>query len=255
MPIRLVLPLLAVGVLSAQTPVVDCVVQNAQTGDLVAYFGYKLNPTSVTIPLGNSNAQLGGMLIGAVPTTFAATAEHVLFAVRFHAPTTVSWTLNTNTATADSTMLASPACQLPVTQPSTPYVGPPRCWDLGATNKCDPADDVDGDGYCTILDCVGPPGAQGAGGTIGTQGIQGPVGPAGAPPVFQTISASPGRANATASCSTTQFLVTGGGSCSVPNQMGLGRVATSAASAAGNGWSVSCNAGQATAVAVCAAKP
>jgi hypothetical protein len=248
------LPLLAIGVVSAQTPVVDCVVQNAQTGDLVAYFGYMSNVTPVTIPPGNSNAQFGGLLIGTIPTTFASAAEHILFGVRFHSPTAVSWTLNTKTATADSSMVASPACQLPVGKPITQFLAQQRCWDLGATNKCDPADDVDGDGYCTILDCTGPRGAQGSTGTAGGQGIQGPTGPAGAVPMFQTISSTPGTANATASCSTTQFLVTGGGSCNVPNQPGLGRAANSAASTGGNGWSVSCNAGQATAVAVCANK-
>ena len=249
------LPLLAIGVVSAQTPVVDCVVQNAKTGDLVAYFGYTSNANPpVTIPPGNSNAQLGGILIGTVPTTFASTAEHILFAVRFHSPTIVSWTLNTKTATVDSTMVASPACQLAVGQPITQFLAVQRCWDHGATNTCDPGDDVDGDGYCTILDCIGPRGAQGSTGTTGSQGIQGPTGPAGAVPMFQTFSSTPGTANATVSCSPTQFLVTGGGSCNVPNQPGLGRVANSAASTPGNGWSVSCNAGQATAVAVCANK-
>jgi len=257
----LTLPLLAIGVVSAQTPVVDCVVQNAQTGDLVAYFGYTSNIPPVTIPPGNSNAQLGGALIGTVPTTFASTAEHILFAVRFQPPatvslppTSVSWTLNTKTATADSTMVASPACQLPVGQLITHFGAQRRCWDLGATNKSDPTDDVDGDGFCTILDCTGPRGAQGSTGTAGSQGMQGPPGPAGAVPMFQTFSSTPGTALATVSCSTTQFLVTGAGSCNVPNQPGLGRVASSAASPAGNGWSVSCNAGQATAVAVCANK-
>ena len=49
-------------------------------------------------------------------------------------------------------------------------------------------------------------------------------------------------------------LVTGGGTCTVPNVPGVGRLASSAASSNGTGWSVSCNEGQATAVAVCATK-
>jgi hypothetical protein len=152
-------------------------------------------------------------------------------------------------------MVTSPACQLPVGQQADPHSALPRCWDLGATGNCDTAADVDGDGYCTILDCTGPRGAQGTAGSTGARGNQGPAGPAGTVPVFQTVTSSPGTVNATASCATTQFLVTGGGSCDVPNQPGLGRVAASGASGGGNGWSVSCNAGQATAVAVCSAKP
>jgi hypothetical protein len=241
------------GAISAQVPVVDCVVQNSQTTELVAYFGYtsSVNPP-VTIPMGNSNMQTGGILVGAVPTTFAGTAEHTLFAVRFFPPTTVSWTLNSTTAIADSTMATK--CQTPVGQPITTFVALPHCWDLHANNTCDLSDDVDHDGYCTILDCTGPQGPQGAAGPAGTAGNQGPSGPAGAVPIFQTVTATPGAARATATCAATQFLVTGGGACDVPNLPGMGRVASSAASDAGDGWSVSCNAGQATAVAVCAAR-
>ncbi len=43
----------------AQTPVVDCVVQESDSGDLVAYFGYLSNTTPpVTIPLGPDNTIL-----------------------------------------------------------------------------------------------------------------------------------------------------------------------------------------------------
>jgi hypothetical protein len=41
----------------------------------------------------------------------------------------------------------------------------------------------------------------------------------------------------------------------VPNLPERGKVAISTASGDGNSWSVSCNAGQATTVAVCALKP
>ena|SRR5579884_3413444 len=247
------LSMLSGGALRAQIPVVDCVVQNTQTSELVAYFGYNSNANPpVTIPLGNSNAQMGGVLVGAIPTTFSSPMEHILFAVRFYAPTKVTWTLNTATATADSSMVS--ACQIPVGQQLTPAASQRRCWDTSANNTCDVAHDVDGDGYCTILDCIGPRGAQGSTGPPGNAGNQGAAGPAGTVPVFQVVTASPGTARATVSCATTQFLVTGGGTCDVPNLPGMGRVASSAASIAGNGWTVSCNTGQATAVAVCANK-
>jgi hypothetical protein len=247
------LAILTAGSVSAQVPAVDCVVQNQQTLELVAYFGYTGNAhPPVTIAPGGSNLLTGGFLVGSVPTTFGSPAEHILFAVKFFSPATVSWTLNGATATADASMVS--ACQVPVGKKITNYVAQQRCWDLLATNACDPSDDLDGDGYCTILDCRGPQGLPGVAGPPGSTGNQGPAGPTGAVPILQTVTSSPGAARAMASCSPTQFLVTGGGACDVPNLAGMGRLASSAAADNGNGWSVSCNAGQATAVAVCAAK-
>jgi hypothetical protein len=249
----LLLAILTAGAASAQVPVVDCVVQNPQTLELVAYFGYTGNAhPPVTIPDGGSNSLTGGFLLGSVPTTFGSPAEHILFAVKFSPTGNVRWILNGTPATADASMVS--ACQTPVGKKITNYVAQLRCWDLFASNTCDPSDDLDGDGYCTILDCRGPQGSLGAVGPQGNTGDQGPVGPTGAVPLLQTITSSPGAARATASCSSTQFLVTGGGSCDVPNLAGMGRLASSVAADDGNGWSVSCNAGQATAVAVCAAK-
>jgi len=249
----LLLAILTSGAVSAQVPVVDCVVQNPQTLELVAYFGYIGNAQPpVTIPPGGSNLLTGGFLLGSVPTTFGSPGEHILFAVKFFSPANVSWTLNAATATANASMVS--ACQLPVGKKIPRSLAGLRCWDLLGTNTCDPSDDRDGDGYCTILDCGGPQGLPGVTGLPGDTGNRGPAGPTGAVPILQTITSSPGAARATASCSSTQFLVTGGGACDVPNLAGMGRVASSVAADNGNGWSVSCNAGQATAVAVCAAK-
>jgi hypothetical protein len=56
-----------------------------------------------------------------------------------------------------------------------------------------------------------------------------------------------------APCDPTEVLVNGGGLYAVPNTNAIsGRLASSAPS--GSSWAVSCRAGQATAVALCAAK-
>jgi len=54
----------------------------------------------------------------------------------------------------------------------------------------------------------------------------------------------------TAACSTNEFVLTGGGGCTVPNSNTVqGRIASSGP--AGNGWQVTCSGGTATATAVC----
>src|SRR5437870_1249150 len=56
------------------------------------------------------------------------------------------------------------------------------CWDTNANHHCDVAtEDVNGDGSCTVQDCVGPQGPQGPQGIPGDPGLQGPQGDPGAP--------------------------------------------------------------------------
>ncbi|HLH17288.1 MAG TPA: hypothetical protein VKX45_08710 [Bryobacteraceae bacterium] len=270
---------LGAAVLQAQTPVIDCVVQNSQTGMYTAYFGYTGNGSGVTIPPGPANSvDATAILHGTLPTSFIGSAQHMLFSLTFAPGVTPAWHLNGSDAVA--TPGAVSGCQIAVGSGISAYAQL-RCWDRNQNQTCDASEDVDGDGFCTILDCAGAPGAQGppglpgtnstvpgpigptgpagpqgiagpAGptGSVGPVGPTGPAGPAGTAPVLQTVTAAPGAANAAANCAANQFLVTGGGTCTVPNLPGAGRIAASAPS--GNGWSVSCNAGQATAIAVCA---
>jgi hypothetical protein len=239
----------------AQIPVLDCAVLNPRTGQITAFFGYKSNTNAPTaIPFGASNFVDRGTVTGTIPVTFPRPSEQVLFSVTFFSGQTVAWHLNGQAATASAQSVASPACQSAVGT-TLPNYAARRCWDRRADNTCDIANDRDGDGYCTLLDCAGTPGSTGNQGLAGASGAKGLPGTPGTAPQFQTITSSPTAAIATASCGASQFLVTGGGSCTVPNLPGMGRVAASAASSDGNGWSVSCSAGQATAVAVCAQKP
>jgi hypothetical protein len=251
------LPLLTAALAHGQTPVVDCVVVNPATSNLVAYFGYVNNLNGpVTVPAGPGNTVTGLQIYGPVPTYFGSTAAHILFSVQFVPAATATWTLNGQTATATSSSVSSPPCQVAVGV-TLPAQSGARCWNTlaaqGGPTTCTAAEDADGDGFCTILDCTGPAGSGGPAGATGSQGPQGPSGSPATAPALKTYSSSPGTANATASCGANEFLVTGGGTCTVPNLANMGRIASSSPTANGSGWAVSCNAGQANAVAVCAA--
>jgi hypothetical protein len=69
-------------------------------------------------------------------------------------------------------------------------------------------------------------------------------------PQFRVVTNIASTISATASCNAREFLITGGGGCTVPNSNTVqGRVATSGPTT--NGWQVTCSGGTATAVAVC----
>src|SRR5205807_9297803 len=105
---------------------------------------------SVTIPLGTTNSIDHGTIIGSIATTFPNTAEHILFGVKFYPSVTVTWTLNSKTATAGLSGVQSPPCQLAVGQ-SLPLGAKDRCWNILSNGTgiqyCDQAEDIDGDGF------------------------------------------------------------------------------------------------------------
>jgi hypothetical protein len=69
-------------------------------------------------------------------------------------------------------------------------------------------------------------------------------------PQFRVVTNAAATIAATASCNVSEFVVTGGGSCTVPNSNTVqGRMASS--QPASNGWTVTCSGGTATAVVVC----
>lgn len=73
---------------------------------------------------------------------------------------------------------------------------------------------------------------------------------AGFTPQFRVVTNVAATITAAAACDATEFVVTGGGGCTVPNSNTVqGRVAASGP--ASNGWQVTCSGGTATAVAVC----
>ena len=92
---------------------------------------------------------------------------------------------------------------------------------------------------------TGPAGSTGPLGPLGLQGLQGPRGPAGVLPPIQMVNATNTQGSATALCSNQQVLLGGGGACS--------GAAPSSSLPNGSGWTVSCDTGEPTAVAVCVA--
>jgi len=69
-------------------------------------------------------------------------------------------------------------------------------------------------------------------------------------PQFRVVTNVSSTINATASCHETEFVITGGGACTVPNSNTVqGRIAASGPTT--NGWQITCSGGTATAVAVC----
>ena len=72
-------------------------------------------------------------------------------------------------------------------------------------------------------------------------------------PQFRVATLPSPGISATASCNLNEFVVTGGGTCTVPNVNTVqGRIASSVPSQ--NGWQVTCSGGTATAIAVCSLK-
>jgi hypothetical protein len=76
---------------------------------------------------------------------------------------------------------------------------------------------------------------------------------AGFTPAYRTVISTSSTISATAACAQNEFVITGGGTCTVPNNNTVqGRIASS--SPLTNGWQVTCSGGTATAVAICNAK-
>jgi hypothetical protein len=96
--------------------------------------------------------------------------------------------------------------------------------------------------YCSTCSCPpGPMGPDGPAGSQGPPGIAGVLGP------LRIVTVPSATAAAVASCVTGEVLLSGGASCSLSGAAGK-LVSTSAS---GLHWNVSCDGGQATAIAFC----
>jgi hypothetical protein len=213
-------------------PILDCVNFDQAANEVTAFFGYvNTNPGQLTIPVGAQNFFDPSPGFRGQPIMFDSGTVHHAFSATFllDVSASITWHLGGFTATASNDpTLYCPGAAVP---------GPPGP--------------------------EGPPGLQGQPGPQGPPGAQGPQGQTGPPGAtgstglvsISTITAPTTTATATASCGTGQVLISGGGSCTVPNSNSiLGRMA-SCGPAGNNSWTVSCSAGQATAIALCAAIP
>ena len=238
----------AAAALSAQTiyPIVTCVSLNPLNHLLEANFGY-VNSFSDSwfVPISSDNFMSPAPDDRGQTTFFQQGVVRNAFRTDFDPNSTLTWTVLGNSATASN----DPTMYCPVSGSAST-----ACWDTNGNGVCDPWEDVNGDGTCNALDCLGRAGPGGPPGPQGPQGATGPQGPAGASlqSAIQVVTNATASSTATASCQATQVLINGGGMCSVPNTNSIsGRMASSQPSGS-TGWAVSCSTGQATAVALCA---
>ncbi len=240
----------------SQTPVViplfDCWTQRplsdpASTDTVTLYYGYNNISASPVqtfiredyfIPFPNRRGQ---------PFVYQPGEHHKVFAFEAKlAETPTTWMLrDASLVVGRDQLLESNRCS-----------GNHNCWDGNNNGICDVAtEDTNGDGACTAQDCRG---LQGPRGDTGYPGLQGPTGPAGLTgpkgnpglaPQLRITSATSLTTTAAVACSTTEVLITGGGSCAVPNGTEA-RLASSIPDGA-NGWKVTCSSGRASAFAVC----
>lgn len=261
---RIVLLLLVTAaVAAAQTgvaPLLDCVVYNPAANELTAFFGYaNTSSGQVFIPYGASNFMNPPPGVQGQPATFLPGVTHKVFSatVMLSVSSSVSWTLAGTSATATNdpnnycTSAAVPGPPGP--QGPTGAAGP-----QGPTGPMGPQGSTGASGPQGPTGAMGPQGPAGPAGPqgkTGPTGAQGPAGPAGPPGLLSSIRVVtvPGTtATATALCKTGELLVSGGGACS-ENDDDNGRLSSSLP--AKSGWTVVCDKGRATAVALCATKP
>jgi len=232
---------------------------------MVAHFGYNNTCSGpVTLPAGDSNFFFPHDAFVGQPTVFEPGVHYRAFVYELPQFTVfqpeLTWFLDGNAGTAKNSNIMY--CQNPtsliwkgawsattfyyandvVSDHGSRWLAISSGVNLGVTP-------VEG-AYWTMLAAQGPQGLQGQQGPQGVQGPPGPAGPAG-PATISTITVPSASSTSTASCGAQQVLISGGGTCTVPNTNSIsGRLASSAPSA-NNSRTVLCSAGQATAVALC----
>jgi hypothetical protein len=249
-------------------PLLDCVNYNQAANEVTGYFGYaSTSPTSTIITFGFQNFFDPLPTVRGQPITYNSGVFHFAFSATFSldVSTSITWHLNGFTATASN----DPTLYCP-----SPYVVPGPPGPQGQTGAQGPTGAVGPQGPAGVAGpqgLAGAPGPQGLSGGPGPQGLagaagaqgktgpagaQGPAGPAGPPGLLSSIRVVtvPGTTGtATASCKTVELLVSGGGSCSGGDDDDKGRLTSSLP--AKSSWTVVCDKGRATAVALCATKP
>ena len=260
------------------TPFLTCVVPDPVTQTTTAYFGYEsFEPAIVTIVIGGDNRFIPGAPGQGQPQLFFPGYFEKAFRVTFPTTETLLWGFNGFVIAATNTSLRCPSVTLP------PPALPPG---TVALSYSQPLAAIGGQGGLTWTatsplpsGLILAPGGllsgtpqiagqfaftvQATDGITTTQRTYGMLigngvtisdaastRAPGFTPQFRVVTAITATITARASCDVTEFVISGGGACSVPNSNTvLGRVAASAPAA--NGWQVTCSGGTATAVAVC----
>jgi hypothetical protein len=281
---KLLIPVLLAGAALAQNfnirPFITCVNVDPATSAVTAYWGYEsFEPNIVQILVGQDNQF--------VPPP-ASQGQPVLFFPGYHEKAfrttvqgiAVEWSMLGNAVFASG---GSPRCAPTTVQPPLPLSLPPATvfvpysqqlaaigaqsgvtWSavgtppaglaLAANGVLSGAPQAAGQAQITVQATDGITASQrtyglliGSGTTIDdTVSTRAP----GFTPQFRVVTNIATTINATAACNATEFVITGGGGCTVPNSNTVqGRIAASGPIT--NGWQVTCSGGTATAVAVC----
>jgi Putative Ig domain len=262
------------------TPFLTCVVNDPVAAATTAYFGYEsFEQSIVTIPIGSDNRFIPDPPSRNQPTLFLPGYFEKAFRVTFPSSGQLFWSFNGFAIPVGS---SSPACPVSYPGPALPpgTISVPYSQQLSAIGG---QTGITWSALSTLpLGLTlsqngllsGTPLAAGQfsivvqagdGSTTDQRTYLLPIANAvmiddpvslrapGFTPEFRVAMNVSSSVNATVSCNLNEFVVTGGGACTIPNSNTiLGRVA--AMGPAANGWQVSCSGGTATAIAVCSLK-
>jgi len=281
--LRLLLPaFFATGAFAAfnVTSFLSCIVNDPVAGTITAYFGYEsFEPAAVTIPFGSDNRFVPPPANRSQPSLFLPGYHEKSFRVTYPVGSLLyifngaGITVNQHSPVCASTIALPPA--LPALPPATALV--PYSQRLTAIGG------LSAPSWSVIGNLPAGLGLSAEGVLAGTPQIAGPTSltvqatdgfttsqqsyslivgngvtisdaastrAPGFTPQFRVVTNVASGITATASCDTTEFVITGGGGCTVPNSNTVqGRIATSGP--ATNGWTVTCSGGAANAAAIC----
>ncbi len=255
------------------TPFLTCVTNDPGTATTTAYFGYESFEESVTtVPLGIGNRFLPPPTHRNQPAVFVPGYFEKAFRVTFPAPGEIFWFFNESATRAGSDSVPCSAAALPSVIVSLPYsqqltaIGghsgitwsPLGALPTGLTLSTDGllsgTPQLAGQFSLTVKATDGLTNSVRQYGLLVGNGVT--INDAvstrapGFTPQFRVVTNIAATTTATAACDVTEFVVTGGGACTVPSSNTvLGRIASSGPAL--NGWQLICSGGAATAVAVC----
>lgn len=261
------------------TPFLTCLTHDTVAATATAYFGYEsFEPAVVTIPTGNNNRFIPDPPNRNQPQLFSPGYFEKAFRVTFPIASSIFWSFNGFAIpVAGGTSLPCPSAvpppsNLPPAVAALPYSqqlaaiggqsgitwspvsGVPAGLTLSPNGLLTGTPQVPGQNNITVQATDGINTTQRQYGLLVGNGLtiddaistRAP----GFTPQFRLVTNIATVISATAACDVTEFVVTGGGACTVPNSNAvLGRVASSGLAL--NGWQVTCSGGTATAFAVC----
>ena len=262
------------------TPFLTCVDVNSATNTMTAYFGYESREQAIVqVLVGNDNRFVPSPANRGEPTLFLPGLFERAFRVTLDATQITQWVFlglavtvsrdsnpcqpAVNYSSLPPASVNVPYSQQLVSAGSSPLVTWTATTGLPAGLGLSGAGVLGGTPLVAGTYLVGVRASDGTNsdtrtyqltvvGTLAINDIASTRAP-GFTPQFRLVTNVSAAIQATAQCGGNEFVLTGGGTCTVPNVNTVqGRVASSQPSS--NGWTVVCSGGTATAVAVCQTK-